>query len=103
MVALYLAATYIPEFSVSDGIAAYLTAAAILTVINLIVKPILKVVLSPVIALTLGLFMIVINALVLYLLDLLSTAVTINGYLPLLLAALLVGAVNLILGFARKK
>lgn len=102
-VALYLAAFFIPGFSVMGGIVAFLTAGAILTAINTTLRPLMKLILGPFIVLTLGLFVIVINALTLYLLDVLSPQVTIQGYPALLLATLLMCAVNLILGFARKK
>lgn len=101
--ALYLAATFIPGFSVADGLVAFATAGAILAVLNAFLKPLMKIFLGPFIILTLGLFAIVINAVTLYLLDLLSEAVTISGYLPLLEATLLVSAVNFVLGIARKK
>jgi putative membrane protein len=101
--ALYLAAIFIPGFSVVGGLTAFLIAGAILTVINTVVKPVLKLITGPFIALTLGLFSIVVNALLLYLLDLLSPQVTIQGFLPLLLGTLLIGAVNFVLGVARKK
>lgn len=102
-VALYLAAFFIPGFSVMGGIVAFLTAGAILTVINATLRPLMKLILGPFIVLTFGLFVIVINALTLYLLDVLSPQVTIQGYPALLLATLLIGVINLILGFARKK
>ncbi|MFH1162055.1 MAG: phage holin family protein [Candidatus Jorgensenbacteria bacterium] len=102
-IALLIADYAIPGFSVVGGIVAFLTAGAILTIINTLLRPLLKLFLGPFIVLTLGLFAIVINALTFYLLDVLSPQVTIQGYLPLLLATLLVGAVNLILGFARRK
>lgn len=68
--------------------------ALILTAINVLVRPILKLFLGPLIILTLGLFIIVINALTLYLLDIVSASLTIQGYLPLLIATLIVGVIN---------
>ncbi len=69
-------------------------AAAILTAINVFVRPVLKLLLGPLVILTLGLFVVVINALTLYILDIVITGLTIQGYLPLLIATLIVGAVN---------
>jgi len=74
-----------------------LIAATVLTAINLLVRPLLKLILSPVIVLTLGLGVILVNAITLYLLDYLMTSVTIVGLLPLLYATLIVSAVNLVI------
>lgn len=100
--ALFIAAQVIQGFVLQGDVAALFLAALILTVINALLKPLLKLVLGPVIFLTLGIFIIVINAFSLYVLDMLSPAITIQGYIPLLLATLIIGAVNIIVGFSAK-
>lgn len=102
-VALLAAAYFVPGFALSGGLAPLAMAALVLTVINTFIRPILKMLLGPLVLITFGLFTIVINAASLYLLDLLSPAITIQGYLALLLGTLIVSVVNAILGFAAKK
>ena len=101
--ALLIAAYVVPGFIFSGDIVALAIAAVVFTLINTFIRPILKLVLGPLVVLTFGLFTIVINAALLYLLDLWSPAITIQGYLPLLLGTLIVSAVNAILGFVAKK
>jgi putative membrane protein len=102
-VALLVAAYFVAGFTISGGLPALMMAAFILTLINTFIRPILKLLLGPFVILTFGLFTIIINALSLYLLDLWSPAITIQGYLPLLLGTLIVSVVNAILGLAAKK
>jgi putative membrane protein len=93
-VALYLAVCLIDGFSVSGGAATYLVLGGILMVLNAVVRPIVKLLTGPLIILTLGLFAIIVNALMLALLDFASDALTIQGYIPLILGTVLVGLVN---------
>lgn len=74
------------------------TAAALLTAINIFIRPILKLFLAPVIILTLGLGIIVLNALILWALDFFLDGLIIEGVVPLILATLLIGLVNLVIG-----
>lgn len=98
-----LAATYfITGFTWSGDFIALLVAAAILTAINLILRPIFKLILGPIIVLTFGLFIIFLNAAALYLLDFLSAPLIIEGLIPLLLATLLFSVVNGLIAFAAK-
>ena len=71
--------------------------------INWYVKPIVSWILTPVIILTLGLFTLVINAGMLYLLDILSENVTITTTESLLYGTLLIAGINLLLNFSAKK
>ncbi|HDY73302.1 MAG TPA: hypothetical protein ENH86_01900 [Candidatus Jorgensenbacteria bacterium] len=86
----YLLAGFVFEGTFLD----LLGVAFIFTLIHVFVRPVLKLLLGPLIVLTFGLFIIVINALTLYFLDIVSTALTIQGYLPLLIATLIIGIVN---------
>ena len=93
---------FIAGFVFNGSFLELLITAAVLTLINMFVRPILKLFLGPFIVLTFGFFLIVINALSLYLLDIWSTPLTIEGYLPLFWGTLLIGAVNLIVGLGAK-
>jgi len=102
LIALIVAANFIAGFQISGTFTNILAVSGIFTALNLLLRPLLKLILSPVIILTLGLFTIVINASILYLLDILSQNVTIIEIKPLIYGTLLITAVNFILHFFRK-
>ena len=95
IVALYAAGRFINDFTVPSDIKHLVVAGVALTLINLLVRPILKLILSPIIILTLGLGVIAVNALTLTLLATLLQTVTINGILPLLYATILISFINI--------
>ncbi len=76
--------------------------AAILTLLNFILKPILTLVLGPVIILTLGLGLILVNARILKILDLFLNNLTIETIPALLYATILIGVVNFVFHTATK-
>ena len=94
---LFLAGQFIDGFTSPSELRDLGIAAAILTLINIFIRPLLKLVLSPIIVLTLGLGIIAVNALTLYILTKLLPTVTISGgLLPLIYATLLITIVNLV-------
>jgi len=93
-IGLYFAARYVPGFNVPIDLQGLLTASLALTAINLFIRPLIKLVLSPLILITLGLASILVNLATLYLLDYLLETVTISGLTPLILATLVLGAIN---------
>ncbi len=101
-VAILAAGYFIKGFILNGGFIELLIAAIILTLINTFVRPILKLLLGPLIVLTFGLFLIVINAISLYLLDLWSLPLTIEGTKPLLLGTLIVSAANILINLGAK-
>jgi putative membrane protein len=108
VIAILIAANVVVGFVFNGNLTGLAVAAVVLSVINMFIRPIIKMILGPILVLTFGLFIIVINAisvfLVPYLLNVLGfgSPITINGYLPLLFATLIISAVNLIVGFAAK-
>ena len=76
--ALFVAAWLVPGISVDDaqGWIAYAIMAAILGLVNAIIRPILKLLTCPLILLTLGLFVLVINALTLWL----ASSIAVNWF-----------------------
>ncbi len=66
-VGTYIADMILPAFVVTGGIWGYIGIGFLVGILNLLVKPLVKVVSLPVIFLTLGLFLIIINALILFL------------------------------------
>lgn len=101
-VALLVAAYFVAGFVMDGSVTAILVTAAVLTAINTFVKPVLKLFLGPLILLTFGLFSIVINGIALFILDIFSDPLTIQGYIPLLYGTLIVTVVNMVLALAGK-
>ncbi len=97
VVALTAAAHFVPGFHVTPTVKGYLVTAFLLAAAHLIIRPILKFVLAPVIILTFGIFIIVLNAALLFLVDKFSPALTIEGLTSLLLGTLIVSLVSGIL------
>lgn len=96
---LWLASYLITQFDLIKTPESILTVALVLTVLNFLVRPILKFLLAPLILLTLGLGLIAINAFILFLLDILSKDLSIQGIPALLGATLIVSGVNIIFHF----
>lgn len=96
MLAVYLAKTAIPGFSAPTEIYPLIVIALILTGLNMVIKPILNLLLTPIAWLTFGLSSLAINLGILFVLDYLREDVIINGLVPLVLGTLLISIVNLI-------
>jgi len=92
--ALYVAAWALPGVTYGDEWATVLVAAAVFTLVNAWVKPLVTVLSIPFIVLTLGLFYVLVNALMLYVTDWLVEDFEIETLGWGVLAALLVSAVN---------
>lgn len=95
--AFLLAAYLLPGFRV-DGLVPALIGAAALGVANAVVKPLLLFFTLPITVLTLGLFLLVVNGLVLWLVAALVPGVSVTHFGWAILAALVIALVNGILG-----
>ena len=100
--ALYVAYYFVPGFIISGGWKEYLLAGALLGLLNLVVKPVLKMISMPIIILTLGLFTLVINGLLLWTVDYIFDFVAIKDITALLYAVLIVTIVNLFVSTTTK-
>jgi putative membrane protein len=69
-------------------------AGAVLGLINFLIKPIIKIIATPLIWITLGLFTIVINVLMLYLLAKIVGALVIDSWIAAFWAVILISAIN---------
>ncbi|PIR87660.1 MAG: hypothetical protein COU10_03480 [Candidatus Harrisonbacteria bacterium CG10_big_fil_rev_8_21_14_0_10_45_28] len=94
----FLGAAYlIPNFSLDlNNVPAFIALIAVFSAIQLILRPIIKMVLSPLIIITFGLFNLVITGGILYLVDKYSQNITINGLTALLYTTLIVTIVNIV-------
>lgn len=90
-----------------EGFGAALTASFILAILNMLVRPILIILTLPITIVTLGAFLLVINALTLLLTDeLVGSSFEIEGFWMAFFIALIMSVVNVILQktvFSRKK
>ncbi len=96
IVTLWVAALYIPGFHLMGDVREYVAIGFVFMLLNTVVKPILKFILSPLIVLTLGLGLLAINAFLLRLLDIFFKNLTIDNVSALLYATILIGVLNFI-------
>lgn len=92
-VALALTAWVVPGISVS-GAVALIVAALVIGLLNALVKPILVVLTLPLTILTLGLFLLVLNALLFWLAAAVVPGFAVSGFLSALLGAVVMAIVG---------
>ena len=97
--ALYLAASFVDGFILALEPLPLLTVAISLSILHLILKPIVRLLLGPLVLITFGFITFFINAGILYLLDFVSPDVTITTIQSLLVATVLISFVNVTLSF----
>ena len=102
--ALWIAAYLLPGLDFTGSLTDLLLVAAVFGLVNSLLRPILTVLTCPLIVLTLGLFTLVINALMLLVTGWLSArwdlAFTVQGFWAAFLGGLVVGFVSLLLSLA---
>ena len=105
--ALWIAAYLLPGLGFTGSITDLLLVAAVFGIVNSLLRPILTVLTCPLIVLTLGLFTLVINALMLMVTGWLSAqwdlGFTVSGFWAAFLGGLVVGFVSLLLSLALPK
>lgn len=101
--ALYAATRFVPGLAYDGGWLNIVLVALMFGALNTIVRPILKLFSIPILIVTLGLFIFVINALMLWLTGALSHALglgfRVEGFVPAFIGALVVGFVSFVLSF----
>ena len=101
-VAIYIAAYLVPGFIVNGGVKEYLLAGVLLGILNFAIKPVLKVISMPLIVLTLGLWTIVINALMLWTVDYVFDFVHAQDLTALVWAVIITSIVNMLISATSK-
>ncbi|WP_420629336.1 phage holin family protein [Candidatus Leptofilum sp.] len=96
--ALWAAAQIVDGVTLEGSFATILFVALIFGIVNAIVRPILTIFSLPFIIVTLGLFVFVLNALMLMLTDAISSALTVDGFGAALLGSLVISVVSWLLG-----
>src|ERR1700757_3314571 len=80
LLALYFMPQIVPGFTIEGGFMTMLIGSVVLALMFLILKPILNIISFPVNMLTLGLFSIITNAFILYLLTILVPNITVQPF-----------------------
>ena len=100
-VALFIASYILEGLSFEGGWVAPIIAAIVITLLNFLVKPLLKLLSFPLIFLSAGLFLIVINAFILFLaeyligvMDITGVSMHVDNLLTYVLAAIIFGLAN---------
>ena len=95
--ALWVAAYFVSGIHITGGIVSLLLVALVFGVINAIIKPVVKFFSFPFIILTLGLFTLVINALMLLLTAGLTASLSIDGFAPAFFGGIVISVVSILL------
>ncbi|HXO22889.1 MAG TPA: phage holin family protein [Thermoanaerobaculia bacterium] len=93
-VAILIASRIVPGIHYKGGIVYLLVVGLVIGLVNLLVKPIVTFFAFPLIILTLGLFYLVINGLMLYLASLFLSGLRIDGCAPAILGGVIIALVN---------
>jgi len=101
--AIFLADYLVPGFVFEGDLLTLLIAGLILGLINVFIKPILKLISFPLLILSLGLFTLVINMALLWLLEYFVAELTITGLWSYFWGSLIISLVNLVFGYRKKK
>jgi putative membrane protein len=102
--AVFVADYFLPGVHINDDAKTVIVVALVLALLNSFVKPILIILTIPVTILTLGLFLLIINALMVKWAAALVDGFTVDGWWPALLFSLIVSFVSYILhGIARRR
>jgi putative membrane protein len=96
--AAILISSYVVQGIRVSGFLSALLTAAILGFLNLYIRPLVIILTLPINIITLGLFTLVINALMLLLASVLSPSFDVEGFWPALLGALVISAVSWLAG-----
>lgn len=93
MIGLWLAQQFVPGVEITDNVTLF-TAAIIMGVINAVARPVVFVLTLPVTFLTLGLFLLVVNAAMFSLTAWFLEGFTVSGFWAALFGAIVMGIVN---------
>ncbi|MDP3729166.1 MAG: phage holin family protein [bacterium] len=102
LIGFFVATQLFVGFIIQAPLTNLIIAAGFFTAINMFIRPFIKLILTPVIVLTLGIFSIVINAAMLWLLDFLSQYVTITDITSLIYATLLISVINVVVNLSAR-
>jgi len=93
---LLIAARFFKLVSYQNRFSVIITAGFILSILNVLIKPLLVIFTLPAIALTLGIFMILINGFIIFLASYLYSSLHVGSFWSAVLVGIVVGLVNYI-------
>ena len=102
LIAILILTSFLPNFILKGDIVSLIEISVVFSLINLCLRPILKFLFSPLLILTFGLFSLVINASLIFLVDFLFKEVTIKGLDTLFISTIIIAVINLILNLGAK-
>ena len=94
--ALWLAARIVPGIELSDEIGTILGVALVFGLVNIFIRPLVKLLTLPMLLITLGLFAFVINAALLGLTAWLTDGLSVDGFVSALLGSLIISAAGFV-------
>lgn len=94
--ALFITAQLLPNFSIDSPGSAFI-AALVLGLANAVIRPIIKIITFPITILTLGLFTLVINGFILWIVQNNVTGFTINGFWAAVFGAIVLSIISSII------
>jgi len=100
---IWLAQRYVPGVEFTGEIQYLLLAGAVLGLINFFLKPILKIITLPLRILTFGLFTLIINMAMVWVVDILFPELIIQGIIPLFWTTLIIWALTFFFGLSNSK
>ena len=100
VVALLIAAYFEDGFVIVATAQAIVPLAFTITLVNALIRPVLKTIFSPLAFITFGISNIVLNAAIIYFIDIYAESLTITGIWPLVLGAHIIGLTNIVLYYA---
>lgn len=95
-VSIYAAGYVVSGFTVSGWESAFI-AAVVFGILNAIVRPVLKILTFPVTLLTFGLFLFVINGLMVYILGELLSGISVTGMIDAIIASVVISIITMVL------
>jgi len=101
--AIFLADYLVPGFIFEGDILTLIIAGSVLGLINAFIRPILRLISMPFIIFSLGLFIIIINIVMLWLLEYLISDLTITGLWNYFWGVFIISTVNLVFGTGKRK
>lgn len=97
-IALMITAYIVPGFEI-DNVGAALIAAVVLGLVSAVVRPILVLLTLPITIVTLGLFLLVVNAITIWLAGAITPGFDVVGFLPALVGSVVLSAISSVLHF----
>lgn len=94
--ALWLIAKYVPGFTMTGSFWTPIIAALIFGIVNALVRPIVLLLTLPLTVVTLGLFIIIVNALMFWLVTWITPNFKVSGFVPALIGAIIMMVVSYI-------